>query len=322
MLKRLGQHPTVTWVGQRLVPVAFVGGLVAAIALLWWSGLLADAWHSIRTANPVPLVLVVCVGILLPIVHAVRWKVILDALGSHLTAAEAADLTVTSALMNYASPGFVGASAKAILARRAKEVKYEDSAASIAFEYGLDLALLVVGSVIAVLLLGPATFSPLLRWDTDLPSGLIIAVAVVSVTAIVVLAWKLGAWNFVQRLMRSFLTLGKDVDHFVIALLTLLYWLLQVSVVVLLFWALHIDINVPNALAVATLPILAGMLAPVPGGIGAREAVTVALAAATSIGAAQLLSLAVLQRVLLVGALPLALLAVRGAKRAMAWRHA
>ena len=93
-------------------------------------------------------------------------------------------------------------------------------------------------------------------------------------------------------------------------------------VVVLLFWALHIDIDITNALAVATLPLLAGMLAPVPGGIGAREAVTVALAAATNIGAAQLLSLAVLQRVLLVGALPLALLAVRGARRAMAWRHA
>jgi uncharacterized membrane protein YbhN (UPF0104 family) len=268
------------------------------------------------------LVLVVCVGMLLPIVHAVRWKVILEALGSHLTAAEAADLTVTSALMNYASPGFVGASAKAILARRSKEVKYEDSAASIAFEYGLDLFLLVVGSIIAVLLLGPATFSPLLRWDTDLPSGLVIAIVVAGIVAVVVLAWKLGAWNFVRRLMRAFLTLGKDVDHVVIALLTLLYWLLQVIVVVLLFWALHIDIDLANALAVATLPLLAGMLAPVPGGIGAREAVTVALAAATNIGAAQLLSLAVLQRVLLVGALPLALLAVRGARRAMAWRHA
>lgn len=310
------------WLSKRLMPIAFVGGLLAALALLWWSGLLGDAWQSIRTARPLPLVLVVCVGIALPIVHAVRWKVILDALGSHLTAAEAADLTVTSALMNYASPGFVGASAKAILARRSNDVKYEDSAASIAFEYGLDLALLITGSVIAVLLLGPATFSPLLRWDTDLPTGLIAVVVAVGIVAVGVLAWKLGVWNFLQRLMRSFLTLGRQVDHFVIALLTLLYWLLQVTVVVLLFWALHIEIDLANALAVATLPLLAGMLAPVPGGIGAREAVTVALAAATSIGAGALLSLAVLQRVLLVGALPLALLAVRGARRAVVWRRA
>jgi len=309
-------------IAARLMPIAFVGGLIAAIAVLWWSGLLGDAWNSIRTASPLPMVLVVCVGVLLPIVHAVRWKVIMDALGGNLTASEAADLTVTSALMNYASPGFVGASAKAILARRSKEIKYEDSAASIFFEYGLDLALLIVGSVLAVILLGPSTFSPLLRFDTDLPSGVIVLVVVLGVAAAGFLAWKLGVVIFLRRLMTSFMTLGRGVDREVIAMLTVLYWLLQVSVVVLLFWALHIEIDLANALAVSTLPLLAGMLAPVPGGIGAREAVTVALTAATGIGAAELLSLAVLQRVLLVGALPLALLAVRGARRARAWRHA
>lgn len=306
----------------RLMPIAFVGGLVAAAVVLWWSGLLGDAWTSLRTARPLPLVLVVCLGIVLPLVHAVRWKVIMDALSGNLTAAEAADLTVTSALMNYASPGFVGASAKAILARRSKDIKYEDSAASIAFEYSLDLALLIFGSVLAVLLLGPSTFSPLLRFDSDLPSGVVILVVALGIAAVVVLAWKLGVWNFLRRLATSFMTLGRRVDRDVIAILTLLYWALQVSVVLLLFWALHIEIDLADALAVSTLPLLAGMLAPVPGGIGAREAVTVALTTATGIGAAELLSLAVLQRVLLVGALPLALLAVRGARRALTWRHA
>jgi uncharacterized membrane protein YbhN (UPF0104 family) len=93
--------------------------------------------------------------------------------------------------------------------------------------------------------------------------------------------------------------------------LTLLYWLVQVAVVALLLWALRLPESARTVLALATLPLLAGQLAPLPGGIGAREATIVALAGATGVSATGLLGLAVLQRVLLVAALPLALALLR-----------
>ena len=103
----------------------------------------------------------------------------------------------------------------------------------------------------------------------------------------------------------------RSVDRPLVAGLTLLYWLTQVAVVALLLWALRLPASASAVLALATLPLLAGQLAPLPGGLGAREATIVALSGATGISAAGLLGLAVLQRVLLVAALPLALAAVR-----------
>ena len=60
-------------------------------------------------------------------------------------------------------------------------------------------------------------------------------------------------------------------------------------------------------LVLTTLPLLAGQVVPLPGGVGAREATIVALSGVTGASATGLLGLAVLQRVLLVAALPLAL---------------
>jgi len=97
--------------------------------------------------------------------------------------------------------------------------------------------------------------------------------------------------------------------------LTLLYWSLQVVVIGLLFWALGIDFTIIYVLGVATVPGLAGMLAPLPGGVGVREAVTVALTTVTGISAATLVTLAIAQRVLLVAALPLSLGLVRIVRR-------
>ena len=53
------------------------------------------------------------------------------------------------------------------------------------------------------------------------------------------------------------------------------------------------------------------MLAPLPGGVGVKEAVTVALTTVTGISAVTLVTLALVQRVLLVAALPLSLGLVR-----------
>ena len=61
--------------------------------------------------------------------------------------------------------------------------------------------------------------------------------------------------------------------------------------------------------------LLLGQIAPLPGGVGAREAAMIALARPLAMSSATLLAMAVLQRVLLVAALPLALGGVRLVRR-------
>lgn len=295
--------------------VVFIGGLLLAAGVLYFTGVLGNAWETIRSAKWFPLLLVVIVGMTLPIVHALRWRVVMRSMGDHVRPTDAADITVSSALLNYASPGFVGASAKAILANRTQRIPYRDSALSIAFEHSLDLTLMVISSALTILILGPSRFSdalePLQRYAT-LATGIVSLVALLIIVAVVI---RFGLWRYVLTAIETVKVIGRNVDVRMVALLSLLYWFLQIVVGALLFWSLQLPLEPINIIAVITIPSLAGMLAPVPGGIGVREAVTLALTTVTGVGASALLSLAILQRVLLVAALPLSLGLIRLARK-------
>ena len=300
---------------NNLTGAVFVVGLVAAAAVLWFTGLLAETWDGVASAKRLPLALVVCVGMAAPLVHAWRWQIVMRSLDVELTLGEACDITVSSALINYASPGFVGASAKAVLANQTRSVPYSSSALSIGFEHALDVGLMAASAGVAVLIIGPAAFRDAASPLQGLASATVIVGALVIVGLALGLAWRFGALRYIASLANAARQLGKHVDPYAVGGLTLLYWSLQVVVIGLLFWALGIDFTIIYVLGVATVPGLAGMLAPLPGGVGVREAVTVALTTVTGISAATLVTLAIAQRVLLVAALPLSLGLVRIVRR-------
>ncbi len=291
--------------------VAFIAGLAIAVAALYFTGVIGDAWQTMRSAKPLPLLLVVVTGMTLPIVHALRWRVVMRSMDVEILPSDAADITVSSSLLNYASPGFVGASAKAILANRTQQAPFRATALSIAFEHSLDLTLMVISSAAAILILGPSRFrdalEPLERY-ANVATAIVSLIVLLIVTLVVL---KYGLWRYVQNAFRTVVTIGRRVDTRQVALLSLIYWLLQVVVGLLLFWSLSLPLNPVNIVAIVTIPTLAGMLAPVPGGVGVREAATLALTTVTGVGATALLSLAILQRVLLIGSLPLSLAIIR-----------
>lgn len=305
-----------TAVSRWITPVVFWVGLVAALAVLWLSGQAGKALDSMEGSRVWPLVAVVVIGMSLPVIHAWRWREVMDALGHRIALGTAAGLTVSASLVNYATPGFLGAPAKAILANRAEGVPVRRSLVSIALEQGLDFLLLVVGSGLIVLVLGPEEFTSLLSLGGWLPSpvvGLVIAAALFLLLVLVGRQRIVRVW---QRITAAFLEVRERANWPVVGGLTIAYWLAQVLVVWVLLWALRLPADPLTVLALGTLPLLAGQLAPVPGGVGVREATMVALSGVTGVSAAGLLGLAVLQRVLLVAALPLSLLALRAARMA------
>ncbi|CAN5384181.1 lysylphosphatidylglycerol synthase domain-containing protein [soil metagenome] len=297
-----------------VVPIAFWVGLAAALLVLWLSGQAGDAWRSLSGARVELLIVIVVIGMALPVIHAWRWRVIMAALGHSLAASTAAGLTVSASLINYATPGFLGAPAKAILANRAEKIPMGRSLVAIALEQGLDFLLLVFSSALVVLYIGPARFSGLLSLGGWLPSP---AIGVAFVALAVIILGVIGRERVARvagRIRGAFAQARDDVSWGALVGLTLLYWLAQVAVVGVLLWALRLPVDPAMVLVLGTLPLLAGQLAPVPGGVGVREATMVALSGVTGVGAASLLGLAVLQRVLLVAALPLSLLAIRVAR--------
>ena len=298
-----------------IVPAAFWLGLTAALLALWLSGQAGSAWEIVRDARWAVLPLVVLLGIALPVIHAIRWRIVMQALGTDVTPLLAADLTVSASLVNYASPGYLGAPAMAFLANRTAGAPWSRSLLSLAFEQGLDFLVLLAGSAIALALLGPDGVSdivPALSRTGQLALGVLLAIGAV----LIMLVGRDRVVRAAKRIVEAFRALGGRVDWRIIGVLTLAKWLAQAVVVGLLLWALRLPADLTTLLSLATLPLLIGQLVPLPGGVGAREAAIVALSGATGATAAGLLGLAVLQRVLLVAALPLSLGLLRLARSA------
>jgi uncharacterized membrane protein YbhN (UPF0104 family) len=296
-----------------IVPAVLWLGLAAALLALCFSGPAGSAWERARDARAAPLVLVACCGVLLPVIHARRWQLVMRALGTDISVAQATDLTVSASLVNYASPGYLGAPAKAFLANRAAGAPYTRSAVSMAFEQGLDFLVLLGGSAIAVVVLGPDQLGDLIPGGTAIRQ---IALAAVAGLVVAALAYRFRARarRMLAGVRDAFAQLGQRVDRGMVAWLTLGYWLAQVAVVALLLWALRLPLTFTSVLALSTIPLLAGQIAPLPGGIGAREAAILVLSGALDVSVSGLLGLAVLQRVLLVAALPVSLGIVRLAR--------
>ena len=298
-----------------IVPVAFWLGLTVALLALWLSGQAGRAWDVVRDARLAALPLVIMFGVALPIIHAIRWRIVMRALGTDVSPLLAADLTVSASLVNYASPGYLGAPAMAFLANRTAGAPWSRSLLSLAFEQGLDFLVLLAGSAVALALLGPDRIGdivPELGQTAQLGIGLLAVIG----GALFLLVGRDRIARGAKRIVEAFRALGGRVDWRIIGILTLAKWLAQAAVVGLLLWALRLPTDLTTLLSLATLPLLIGQLVPLPGGVGAREAAIVALSGATGAGAAGLLGLAVLQRVLLVAALPLSLGMLRLARAA------
>jgi len=94
---------------------------------------------------------------------------------------------------------------------------------------------------------------------------------------------------------------------------TLLFWSLQGIILGTLLHAVGVPGADPGLLVgLLALPVLVGMLSPVPGGAGVREALMVAVAQARHLNGAAVLLAAVAYRVALFVAIPILFAVVRG----------
>lgn len=297
-----------------IVPGIFWLGLVGALVALWLSGQATGAWTQMRAARWLPLMLVLVCGVALPIVHAIRWRLLMRAIDTEIPASLAADVTVSASLVNYAGPGFLGAPAKAFLANRAADAPYSRTILSMAFEQGLDFLVLLAGSAVALLLIGTGPVEEALAGHGR-AARIALIVALVAVVGLMVVLGRERIRRGIVRVVEAFRTLGARVDRPAVAWCTAALWLLQASVIAALLWALGMSTTPTAIVSLSTIPLLLGQVVPLPGGIGVREAAIVALAVPLEISSGGLLGLAILQRVLLVVALPVALLAVRLARQ-------
>lgn len=295
---------------------------ILPIAILGWfvlSGHLMNAVAALGDVSPGWAALLVVVGVSLPLSHAWRWCYLLNRIDLRIPLAGSARVTSLASLVNYAAPGFLGAPAKAVLARDRYQIPVSRSLPTLAVEQALDAFMLLAAATLSVLITGTAVLEVVNNGST---AGEVVTAAVLLITIALVAA---AGWFVGQRLLPGFFDslrnatgtlLRSRIGRRPILALTGARWALDMSAVGIASVAVGLRLGVLEILLLANLSLLAGLLAPVPGGLGVREAVMASIAGVLGVSIPAILALSILHRAGLGLGLPLVL----AGARAVEWR--
>jgi len=313
VLKRLTSIPT---------PVIFAFSLVMAILLLWQQDALSSIRPAIRNADP----WVIVAGLLLYLAGlgllCVRWNLLVMMVSGTTRHLKAAEAFITSVAVNYAAPLSLALPSRAYLTKRALGLGTAETASITFWEVASDLAVLAVGTLIWIAVGG---------WRGQ---GVGVDNRIIGSGVVLMIGGLLAAYIAIKRVARLGSIVHKLRGHATDALkhptrrprqtimalaVTVIYWVVQGGVIYLLLKALDgTSPPISLVLGLTTLPILVGMLSPVPGGAGVREALMIAVASVHGANEANVLLAGVTYRIALFAAIPIlygiirVLIALRG----------
>ena len=290
-------------------PVLFLGSIAMAVTLLWFQGSIREIGPAIRNASwPTILAAFVLYAVGLTIL-CVRWDILVHMVNGDSNALRASEAFVTSVAINYAAPLSLALPSRAFLTMRALGISAGQTAALTFWETAADLLVLAVLSGLWILIGG---------WRGEgLPGDeqtafVAIAIVLAGLLAIGVAIWAVARLRSVAIRIKDQVVTGlsfpaaRPREAATAGILTILFWGLQGVVMAVLLQG--ITGEWPSAslvLGLISLPMLIGMLSPVPGGAGVREAVMIAVASTYGADQAAVLLAGVTYRIALFAALPL-----------------
>jgi uncharacterized membrane protein YbhN (UPF0104 family) len=300
VLKRLTTIPT---------PVIFAFSLLMAILLLWQQDALSSIRPAIRNADP----WIIAAGLLLYLAGlgllCLRWNLLVTLVSGATNHLKASEAFITSVAVNYAAPLSLALPSRAYLTKRALGLGTAETASITFWEVASDLAVLAVGTLLWIAIGG---------WRGQ---GVEVDDRIVGLGAVLVIGGLLAAYVAIRRAARLRSIVFKMRNHFTEALrhpgrrprqslmalaVTVIYWIVQGGVLWLLLKAIEgSDPKVSLVLGLTTLPILVGMLSPVPGGAGVREALMIAVASVHGANEGNVLLASVTYRIALFAAIPI-----------------
>jgi uncharacterized membrane protein YbhN (UPF0104 family) len=296
-------------------PVIFVGSVVLAILVLWIQGALgnlidvmADAQYSyVAIAAPIYLasLLLLCY----------RWHVLVEMAQGTSNFPRASEAFLTSVVINYAAPIGLAVPSRAALTKRALGLDARATGTIAVWEIGMDVIVLGLGTVLWLFLANGASSAV----GAELSSSArlyatfgLIGLAIVSV----VLWWFLKpadrrarAFGAARRIIMA--PRERPREALLGLLVTLVYWIIQGVVLALLVNAFNVEATFVFVLGLTTLPILVGMLSPIPGGAVVREALMYVVARLADIPGDPVIAAALIYRFALFAAIPILYIGVR-----------
>jgi uncharacterized membrane protein YbhN (UPF0104 family) len=301
-------------------PIIFTIAAALAVLLLWRQGRLVEIMGSMRDVHPgrVAAILLVYAGSILLL--SVRWHALVRMAGGAPHWTSSSEVFLTSVIVNYAAPIGLAVPTRAALTVRDLELSPSQSGAVVGWEAALDVVALSAISA-AWLILGGSELVQTMTAD----GRVLVFIAIVGLLGAVAMRFASRSTAIGSRIAPfAGRMLSSPAEHPVLALiaiaLTVGFWITQLGIMAALLAVFGVSVSLPLLLGIMGVPVLVGMLSPVPGGAGVREALMAAAARLGGTPAGPVVLAAVAYRLALFLVTPLVWGAVRLA-RAVANRH-
>jgi uncharacterized membrane protein YbhN (UPF0104 family) len=306
LIRRIRNIPT---------PLIFGVGILVAVLILWRRGSIGDVETAIRHADRTTFLAAL---ILYPAALALlclRWHILVRMIKGVSSLPKASDAFLVSVVLNYTAPVSVASASRALLTKRSLGLTATETGSIALWEVAADLLVLSLGALLWLALGGHAgDIVDTLPHNTLLIAGGLIIVCVLGLAAASLALRRRPLLR--ERLLVAFRTVltapgNRPGDAVQAIAVTVLYWSLQAIVLWSLVKALTDKSDIVLALGLTAFPILLGMLSPLPGGAGVREALMVAVARMHHADTDAVLVAAITYRILLFAAIPILYGAVR-----------
>ena len=301
-------------------PVIFAVAAALATLVVWRQGRLTEVVDSVRDVHPgrvVAILLVYAASILL---LGIRWHALVRMAGGTPRWTASMEVFLTSVIINYAAPIGLAVPTRAALTVRDLEMSPGQSGAVVGWEAALDVVALCVISA-AWLVLGGLDLVQTMSFDSRILALLAVAAALGAIATSAAsrsTAIRSRIAPFAGRMRSS------PAEHPMLALLAIVlttgFWGIQLAIMAALLQLFGVAASLSLLLGIMGVPVLVGMLSPLPGGAGVREALMAAAARLGGAAAAPVVLAAVAYRLALFLVTPLIWGAVR-LVRAGADRH-
>lgn len=280
-------------------PVIFIGAAAIAAFVLWQQGSLQRVGESVRSVPPWQAVAILLVYAASIFLLGVRWHVLVRLAGGDPPWRASAEVFLTSVIVNYAAPIGLAVPTRAALTVRDLGLTAPQSGAVVGWELGLDIAALLLISA-GWLALGGSALLETMAIDVGVVAGGGAVLALLIIGA-AILSRHRGLRERSARLLGPMLAAPRR--HPLVAVvamaMTIAYWATQVAVMAALLGVFGVPPTPVLVLGLMGLPVLIGMLSPVPGGAGVREALMAAMAGLEGVPAGPVVLAAIAYRLAL-----------------------
>lgn len=304
-----GSKRRLGFLGRIPTPLIFLGSVVLALLVLWWQGQLQQIAGVIRDASLTPLLIAIPVYLVSLGVLCYRWHVLVIMAHGSSDLPKASEAFLTSIVINYAAPVGLAVPSRAALTKRALGLDASATGTIAIWEIGADVLVLGAGTVLWMLIAPGAMAAVGSELGNSAGRYALFGIigAVIVIAGLVLLLRSATRRARVVHYGRSILFAPKERPRIAgtVLLATVIYWIMQGIVLGLLLYAMNLDVSFALILGITTLPILVGMLSPIPGGAVVREALMYVVARLAGVPGGEVVAAAVIYRFALFGAIPI-----------------